>query len=121
MNEVKLSGRLVKDPEIRYTPSGKVVCQFSLAVERFLADKNGNKEADFIPIVMWGKLAELAGNSLSRGKKVLISGHLRVRTYQVNSVRRWITEVQANAMEYMSNAPQQKDEFVSFGDEVQQA
>ena len=59
MNKVILMGRLTKDPDVKYTQTGKVVTQFTLAVDRPFKDANGNKETDFIPVVVWGKAAEL--------------------------------------------------------------
>lgn len=71
MNETKLSGRLTKDPVVRYTSSGKVVTQFILAVDRIR--KDDKNEADFIPVVFWGKSAEIIGNSLKKGSKILVA------------------------------------------------
>jgi len=56
MNKVILMGRLTRDPEVRYTQTGKVVCQFTLAVDRPFANQEGQREADFIAIVVWGKI-----------------------------------------------------------------
>ena len=74
MNKIILMGRLTKDPEVRYTQSGKVVCQFTIAVDRPFSGEDGKKEADFIPIIIWGKPAEIAGNSLAKGHRVLVEG-----------------------------------------------
>ena len=69
MNKVILMGRLTRDPEVRYTQTGKVVCQFTLAVDRPFANQEGQREADFIAIVVWGKIAEFCGNrSYKRSK-----------------------------------------------------
>ena len=81
MNKVILLGRLTKDPDVRYTQSGKVVCSFTLAVNRPFLSKNGSREADFIPCVLWGKMAETAGNSLAKGHRVLVEGRLQIRSY----------------------------------------
>ena len=72
MNKVILMGRLTRDPEVRYTQTGKVVCQFTLAVDRPFANQEGQREADFIAIVVWGKIAELCGNSLTKGQRALV-------------------------------------------------
>ena len=94
MNKVILLGRLTKDPEIRYTQSGKVVCSFTLAVNRPFVSKNGAREADFIPCVLWGKPAETAGNSFAKGHRVLVEGRLQIRSYDDDTgVRRWVTEI----------------------------
>lgn len=102
MNKIILLGRLTKDPEVRYTQSGKVVTQFTLAVDRPFAGANGQKEADFIPVVIWGKSAELAGNSLSKGQRALVEGRVQIRSYNANDgAKRWVTEVIADRFEYI--------------------
>ena len=102
MNKIILLGRLTKDPEVRYTQSGKVVAQFTLAVDRPFAGANGQKEADFIPVVIWGKSAELVGNSLSKGQRALVEGRVQIRSYDANDgSKRWVTEVIADRFEYI--------------------
>ena len=76
MNKVILMGRLVRDPEVRYTHTGKVVAQFTLAVDRPFTNQDGQREADFINCVLWGKPAELLGNGVHKGQKVLVEGRL---------------------------------------------
>lgn len=76
MNKIVLLGRLTRDPDVRYTTTGKVVCQFTLAVDRPFTNQDGQREADFINIVVWGKIGELAGNSLSKGHRTLVEGRL---------------------------------------------
>ena len=102
MNKTVLLGRLTKDPEVRYTPSQKVVAQFTLAVDRPYLSKEGKREADFIPVIIWGKPAELIGNSLSKGQRILIEGRIQTRTYDdQNGQRHWVTEVVASDFEYI--------------------
>ena len=102
MNKIVLMGRLTKDPEVRYTQSGKVVCQFTIAVDRPFSGEDGKKEADFIPIIIWGKPAEIAGNSLAKGHRVLVEGRLQIRSYDDNKgVKRWVSEVIANSFEFI--------------------
>jgi single-strand DNA-binding protein len=67
LNRVILIGRLTKDPELRYTPAGVAVCQFTLAVDRPFT-KDGEREADFIPVVTWRQLAETCANYLRKGR-----------------------------------------------------
>lgn len=94
-------GRLTRDPEVRYTQTGKVVTTFNLAVDRFTAP-GGQKEADFIPIVVWGKSAEACGNSISKGSKVLVDGRLQIRSYEgKDGQKRWATEVIAQHVEFL--------------------
>lgn len=93
MNKVILMGRLTKDPEVRYTQTGKVVTQFILAVDRPFKDADGNKETDFIPVVVWGKAAELVGNSCQKGHRLLVDGRLQIRSYEVKEGgKRWAQE-----------------------------
>ena len=68
MNLVVLIGRLTRDPELRYTPNGTAVAQFTLAVDRPFLNQAGEREADFIPIVAWQRLAETCANHLHKGK-----------------------------------------------------
>ena len=102
MNKVILMGRLTRDPEVRYTQTGKVVCQFTLAVDRPFTNQEGQREADFVPIVVWGKIAELCGNSLTKGQRALVEGRLQIRSYDAkDGTKRWVTEVIANSVEFI--------------------
>lgn len=102
MNKVILMGRLTRDPEVRYTQTGKVVCQFTLAVDRPFTNQEGQREADFIPVVIWGKIAELCGNSLTKGQRALVDGRLQIRSYDAkDGTKRWVTEIVANGVEFI--------------------
>ncbi len=102
MNKVILMGRLTRDPEVRYTQTGKVVCQFTLAVDRPFTNQEGQREADFIPVVIWGKIAELCGNSLTKGQRALVDGRLQIRSYDAkDGTKRWVTEIIANGVEFI--------------------
>ena len=120
MNKIILFGRLVRDCDVRYTQSGKVVCQFTIAVDRPF-NKDGQKEADFIPVVLWGKQAEVAGNSLQKGHRVLVEGRLQIRSYDDNNGnKRYVTEVIANSFEFIErkgdgNANASADFAAGFG------
>ena len=112
MNKIILMGRLVRDPEVRYTQTGKVVCQFTIAVDRPFANQDGQREADFIPVVVWGKPAELCGNSLTKGQRVLVEGRLQIRSYDAkDGSKRWVTEVIANGFEFI----ERKGDFANGG------
>ena len=105
-------GRLVRDPEVRYTQTGKVVCQFTIAVDRPFANQDGQREADFIPVIVWGKQAELCGNSLTKGQRVLVEGRLQIRSYDAkDGSKRWVTEVIANGFEFI----ERKGDFANGG------
>lgn len=108
MNKIILLGRLVRDPEVRVTPTERTVCTFTLAVDRPFTAKNGQHEADFINIVTWNKTAELCGNSLLKGQRVLVEGRMQIRSYDgKDGNRHWITEVIAERVEFIE--PKQKD------------
>lgn len=114
-NHITLLGRLTKDPEIRYTPSQKVVAQFTLAVDRpFSGEK---READFIPCVVWGKSAELIGNSCQKGHRLLVEGRLQIRNFEAkDGTKRYIAEVIANSFEFIERKEQKS--MANMGKEV---
>lgn len=117
MNKVILMGRLTKDPEVRYTQTGKVVTQFILAVDRPFKDADGNKETDFIPVVVWGKAAELVGNSCQKGHRLLVDGRLQIRSYEVKEgSKRWVTEIIANSVEFIERKASGGGAAASAGD-----
>ena len=102
MNKIILMGRLTRDPEVRVTPSEKTVCTFTLAVDRQFANQSGEREADFINIVVWGKAAELCGNNLAKGHRLLVEGRLQIRNYVAkDGNKRYVTEVIANSVEFV--------------------
>lgn len=107
MNKVILAGRLVRDPEVRYTQTGKAVASFTLAVNRrFGRNADQQQTADFIPIVVWDKLAEVCGNNLVKGSQVLIEGRMQVRSYDAqDGSKRYVTEVVAQELEFMGSKP----------------
>ena len=108
MNKVILTGRLTKEPEVRYTPNGKAVASFILAVDNGFGE---NKKTDFIPIVVWGNSAEFCGNNLNKGSKVLVDGRLQVRSYDAkDGSKRYVTEVIANYLEALERPKGAKTE-----------
>lgn len=106
MNNVQISGNLAKDPTVRFSPSGKVVCQIVIATERPFLNQEGVKDVDFIPAVIWDKQAEIAGNTLRKGNKVLVEGRLQVRSYiDKENIKRYVTEIVVKHFEYMFSKP----------------
>jgi len=95
LNSVFLTGRLTRDPELRYTPSGVAVVQFTLAVERDYKPEGGEREADFINCVAWRKTAEYIANNFRKGKPMTVkNGRLQTRSFENNEGRRqYVTEV----------------------------
>lgn len=99
MNSVILIGRLARDPELRFTASGKAVATFSLAVNRPFSRE---KEADFFNIVVWGKTAENCANYIAKGRLVAVEGRLQSRSYETQTgEKRYVTEVVANTVEFL--------------------
>lgn len=97
LNSVVLIGRLTKDPELRYTPSGKAVATLRLAVDRGTTNPQGERETDFIDVVVWDKQAETVANYLQKGRLVAVQGRLQIRQYETQEgQRREKAEVVAN-------------------------
>lgn len=129
MNKIILLGRLVKDPEVRVTPTDRTVCTFTLAVDRPFSGKDGKREADFINIQTWNKTAELIGNYVSKGQRLLVDGRLQIRSYDgKDGQKHYATEVVADRVEFIerkektgqtaNTAPKQG--FESMGQDVTQ-
>lgn len=105
MNKAVLIGRLTRDPDLRFTPNGIAVCQFTLAVDRPFTNNNGEREADFIPIVVWRKPAENAANYLRKGRMCAVSGRIQTRKYENNEGRTVsVVEVVADEVKFLERA-----------------
>lgn len=104
LNRVILIGRLTKDPELRYTPAGVAIAQFTLAVDRQFSGNKEEREADFIPIVTWRQLAETCANYLRKGRLAAVEGRIQVRNYENNEGRRvYVTEVIADNVRFLES------------------
>ncbi|UOF92345.1 single-stranded DNA-binding protein [Fodinisporobacter ferrooxydans] len=105
LNRVILIGRLTADPELKYTPNGIAVANFTLAVDRARANQNGEREADFIPVVVWQKAAEASAQYLKKGKMAAVDGHLQIRSYENKEGQRVrVAEVVAENVRFLSPA-----------------
>ncbi|RXZ83849.1 single-stranded DNA-binding protein [Paenibacillaceae bacterium] len=105
LNRVILIGRLTRDPEMRYTPAGVAVTQFTLAVDRPFTSGQGEREADFIPVVTWRQLAETCANYLRKGRLTAVEGRIQVRNYENNEGKRvYVTEVIADNVRFLESA-----------------
>lgn len=94
MNKCVIIGRSVRDSEVRSTSTGKQVATFTLAVDRDFKNAQGEREADFLPCVVWGKLADVCEKYVIKGKQIAIAGRIQTRNYEdKNGQRRYITEV----------------------------
>lgn len=115
MNKVILVGRLAMDPSVRYTTTGKATALFNLAVNRRVG-QGKEQQADFIPIVAWEKLAEIAGNNLMKGSQILVEGRMQVRNYDAqDGTKRYVTEVVAQHIEFMGSKPKASDDQSGTG------
>ncbi len=96
LNRATLLGNLTRDPEVRKIPSGQSVCTFSVATNRTWNDASGNKQeaSEFHNVVAWGKLADICGQYLAKGRKVYIEGRLQTRDWEgQDGIKRYRTEV----------------------------
>ncbi|KMK77911.1 single-stranded DNA-binding protein [Alkalihalobacillus pseudalcaliphilus] len=102
LNRVVLVGRLTRDPELRYTPNGVAVANFTLAVNRPFSNQQGDREADFINCVIWRKQAENVANYLKKGSLAGVDGRVQTRSYDNNEGRRvFITEIVAESVQFL--------------------
>ena len=96
MNKVILMGRLTRDPEVRQVNQDNMVSNFSLAVNRRFAKQGEERQADFINVIAWGKLAEFSSKWIKKGQQVSLIGRIQTRTWDdQNGQRRYATEVVA--------------------------
>lgn len=122
MNKFIGVGRLVKDPEIRYSQSGTAVANFNIAISSGYGE---HKQTDFIPVVAFKKLAEVIGNNLKKGSQVLVEGRMQVRSYETqDGQKRRVTEVIVQNVEFLGSKKSDNDGSSdnvvpeSFGNEV---
>jgi single-strand DNA-binding protein len=110
MNKFIGHGRLTKDPEVRYTQSGKAVASFTIAMDR-PHKQDAQQQADFLPCVAWDKLAEIIGNNLAKGREILVEGRIQTRSYEAqDGSKRYVTECVINNMEFCGSKPQGEQE-----------
>lgn len=145
MNKAILIGRLTKDPELRTTPTGRNVCQFSVAVNRTYTNANGDREADFINCVVWDKQAENLVKYQKKGNQVAVEGRIQTRNYDDKDGKKvYVTEILASNISFLdakgassegnfNNLPEppkeeniemetvsvEKDPFEAFGDSIE--
>lgn len=101
MNKTIIVGRLTRDPEVRYTQSGLAYARFSLAVDRRVG-KDKPRQADFIPCVAWGKLAEVIGNNLQKGRRIGVEGRIQTGSYEAkDGTRRNTFDINVEEMEFL--------------------
>jgi len=111
VNKVILVGNLGKDPEVRYMPNGEAVCNFSIATTDSWKNKEGVKQekTEWHNIVIYRKLAEIAGEYLAKGRPVYIEGRLQTRKWEKEGVTRYTTEIIADQMQMLGSRQEQDD------------
>ena len=104
MNKVVLIGNLAKDPELTTTNNGVSLCKFTIAVPRRFAGQDGEREADFLPIIVWRGQADNCYKYLKKGSKAAIIGSVQTRSYEgTDGTRRYITEIVAEEVEFLAS------------------
>lgn len=107
VNKVILLGRLGQDPELKYTPGGSPVCNFSLATTESWTDKGGQKQekTEWHRVVVWGKLAELCNQYLAKGRQAFLEGRLQTRSWDdKDGNKRYTTEILASTVQFIGGA-----------------
>ena len=121
MNKVILAGRLTKDIEMRYTQTGKAIARFILSVNRRVSKDKEKQQADFIPIIVWNKLAEICSKYLTKGSQILVEGHLQIRDYVAQDGKKhYIAEVIAQKHEFMGSKVSAGNEHFQNQEEITQ-
>lgn len=119
LNKAILIGRLGRDPEIRYTQDGRAVANFTIATNEEWKDRNtGEKKerTEWHRIVAFGKLGEICGEYLSKGKLIYLEGRLQTRSYEQEGVTKYTTEIVASDMQMLDskNSAQDTDNYASY-------
>jgi len=114
LNRVQLIGRLGKDPETRYTPTGKKVCSFSLAVGRRWKTSEGEtrETTDWFNVDAWGRLGEICQEYLTKGRLVFIEGRLQTDRYEQGGETRYFTRVVARQMQMLDQRHEEEEPVV---------
>jgi len=115
LNRVVLTGRLTADPELRYTQSGQALVRFAIAVNRRVLNPETNNwedEVTYVPVVVWGKLAETCATYLQKGRLVAVDGRLRIRSFTTQEgEKRKVTEVVAQNVHFLGPRPEAPPEY----------
>ncbi len=103
INKVILVGNLGADPEMKYTASGTALCTFRLATSETFQDREGQAQerTEWHRVVTWGKLAEICGQYLSKGRQAYVEGSIRTRSWDDNGVKRYMTEINAREVQFL--------------------
>jgi single-strand DNA-binding protein len=123
LNRVQLIGRLGRDPESRYTPTGKKVAHFSLAVSNRWMNRDGemNESTEWINIEAWERLGEVCQEFLKKGSLVYLEGRLKTDKYEENGEPRFFTKVVVSVLEFLDKKPAEESELTEEGEGEQVA
>jgi single-strand DNA-binding protein len=111
LNRIILIGRLTADPEMRFTVEGSAVTKYRMSVDRPPRSDGAESGTDFIPVVAFGRLAEVSGEYLKKGKLALVEGRIQVRSYSTDDGQnKWVTEVVASSMKLLDKTESGKKE-----------
>ena len=117
MNKCILIGNLTKDPELSTTTNGVAVCRFSIAVSRRYSNAGGERETDFLNIIVWRSLGENCHKFLKKGSKVGIVGNIQSRSYDAtDGSKRYVTEIVAEEVEFLSTKQADGEDIKPAGD-----
>lgn len=117
MNIIVITGRLTRDPELRYTQTQKAVCTFTVAVDRPRIPGR-DKEADFVRVQAWEKTAENCDKFLTKGSPVIVRGELRINKYEKDGQTREAVTVRADRVEFTAPAKEKLDDFTEIQEEL---
>lgn len=105
MNKVIIIGNLTRDPELSTTNSGISLCRFTVAVSRRFANAEGERETDFLNVIVWRQLAENCNKFLKKGSKVCVTGSVQTRNFEAqDGTKRYVTEIVAEDVEFLNRA-----------------
>ncbi len=105
LNKVLLMGNLTRDPELRYVPSGSAVASFTIAMNRVFKLQTGEKkeETSFVKVIVWGRMAEICGEYLKKGRPVFVEGRLQSRSWEQEGQKRNTLEVIAQNVQFLGS------------------
>lgn len=122
INTVALTGRLTRDPELRYTGNGNAVVSFNLAVNRKFKNKQGEQEADFIMCQAWRATAEVIANNLNKGSLIGVEGRIQTRNYQDNDGKTvYVTEVVVDTVTFLESRANNQQNNSQNNNQTQQS
>lgn len=110
VNKVIIVGRLGADPEVKTIAGGNTVCRLSVATSENWTDKQGQKQerVEWHRVTVWGKLAEVCGKYLAKGRQAYVEGRLQTTSYEKDGVKKYSTEIVANTVQFLGGSPNQQ-------------